>query len=206
MSPLALQQSAHSSRTALSLHSLTMRHVLRCPRLARLLGLVLLAGLSACGSPSPETPVSGPTTGSAAAVVAPPAGNAADAGPVAHDPQHQGFTSTTLPGASNRDRATPGAPITNDPRAAQSASDPPPSDAQTTADQAPREARQQWLAELRESPDAGVRLQALAIWAAQPDDDLEPMFEALGDDDEAVRARAEALWEQQLTQEETAAP
>jgi hypothetical protein len=61
------------------------------------------------------------------------------------------------------------------------------------------------LAELRGHPDAAVRLQALALWAEHPDDDLEPVFEALEDDDEQVRTRAEALYEQQLAREEAAA-
>jgi hypothetical protein len=68
------------------------------------------------------------------------------------------------------------------------------------AEQAQREARQQWMAALRESPDAPVRLHALNLWAQEPDDDLEPLFEALGDDDEAVQARAEEVWEEQLAQ------
>jgi hypothetical protein len=59
------------------------------------------------------------------------------------------------------------------------------------------------LAELREHPNATVRLQALELWAQQPGDDLESMLEALGDDDEQVQARAEELWAQQLTREET---
>lgn len=124
---------------------------LRCPRLARLLGLALLVGLSACGSPAPEAPVAGSTSGTAAAVGS---------------------------------RSVGAAPA--------------------ETEQAQREARQQWVAALRESPDAPVRLHALNLWAQEPGDDLEPLFEALGDDDEAVQAQAEELWEQQLAQEEGA--
>lgn len=69
---------------------------------------------------------------------------------------------------------------------------------------APDEVRQQWLAELRAHPDAAVRLQALALWAEDPDDDLETVMEALEDDDEQVRTRAEEVWEGQLAQEEGA--
>ena len=175
---------------------------LLCPRpRAWLLGLVLLVGLSACGSPSPEAPRSGLTSGSAGAVVASLAGHAAGAGSVATDPQRQGSTSTTLPGASNWDEATSGAPLPNDPRAAQSASGPPPSDAQSLAEQAQREARELWFTEARESPDATVRLQALTLWAQQPGTGIDPLPYALVDEDEAVRARAEALYEQQRARE-----
>jgi hypothetical protein len=146
---------------------------------AGLLGLVLLVGLAACGSPSPDGPVSSSPTGSADAVVSFPAG----AGSGANDPRRPGAPSTTRPGASNRDPAQPGAPVTNDPRAAPPAPEarvppaaasatPPPSDAQTPAEQAQREARERWFAELRESPDATVRLQALALWAQQPGDTI----------------------------------
>ena len=166
-----------------------------------LLALVLLVGLAACGSPSPEGPVSGPPSGSADVVVAIPAG----AGPVANDPRRQGSTSTTLPGASNRDAAKPGAPITNEPHAAQPVPAPPPSDAKTIAEQAQREAREMWFAERRESPDVTVRLQALEAWAQQPGTGIDPLTYALVDEDEAVRARAEALYEQQLAREEAAA-
>jgi hypothetical protein len=161
------------------------------PRLARLLGLVLLVGLSACGSPLPEVPVPGRTSGSTTAVGSLSVGDAPRAAP-APAPQ------ASAPGARRSDAA--GA---TSPAPAASSTNPPPSEARAAAEPAQYEARQQWLAELRESPDAGVRLQALALWAAHPDDDLEPLFEALGDDDEAVQARAEELWEQQLTQEET---
>jgi hypothetical protein len=76
------------------------------------------------------------------------------------------------------------------------------SDAQTTADQAQREAREQWFAELCENPDVTVRLQALELWAQQPGDTIDPLTYALVDEDEDVRARAEELWEQQLAREE----
>ena len=52
-----------------------------CPRLAWLLGLVLLVGLTACGSPSPDAPRSGHATGSAGADGSPPAGDAASLAP-----------------------------------------------------------------------------------------------------------------------------
>ena len=154
------------------------------PRLARLLGLVLLVGLSACGSPSPEGPVSALPTGLAAAV------------PQAPPPD------TRHTDASHATRHAPEARV----QTAASSVTPPPSDAQSIADQAQREARERWFTELRESPDAMVRLQALALWAQQPGTGIDPLPYALVDEDEDVRARAEALWEQQLAREETAAP
>ena len=174
----------------------------RYPCLARLLGLVLLVGLAACGSPSPEAPGLGPPTGSADAsradlAVRPPGGPA---------PTQIALLGPTTQPASTADAhsattSRAGGPV---PPAAASSPDPSPSDLRAHADQAPYEARQQWLAELRAHPDAAVRLQALALWAEQPDDDLEPVFEALEDDDEQVRTRAEEVWEQQLAQEEGA--
>ena len=100
--------------------------LVRGPRLARLLSLVLFVGLSACGSPSPEAPRSDLTSGSAGAVVASLAGHAAGAGSVATDPHRPGSTATTRPSASNRDQAPSGASLTHDPRAAQSTSAPRP--------------------------------------------------------------------------------
>ena len=58
------------------------------------------------------------------------------------------------------------------------------------------EARVQWYAEARQSPDVTVRLQALEQWAQQPDDELDSVIDALEDEDAQVRARAQALWEQ----------
>jgi hypothetical protein len=61
-----------------------------------------------------------------------------------------------------------------------------------------------WFAELRESPDATVRLQALALWAQQPGMGIDPLPSALVDEDEEVRARAEELEAQQRAREEEA--
>jgi hypothetical protein len=161
-------------------------------RLGVAIGITALVG---CGSPSPDGPVSGPSTGSAAAVVSPPVAAAprADlAAPPAPTPETRSTDSS---------QATSPAPDARVQTAA-SPADTPPSDAQTTADQAQREVREQWFAELRESPDVTVRLQALEVWAQQPGDSIDPLTYALVDEDEDVRTRAQALWEQQLTQEE----
>lgn len=167
------------------------------PYPARLLGLVLLVGLSACGSPSQEGPVSSPHTGSVPAVASPPVADAPYASLAA---QHAPPPDTRRPDAS---RATSPARDPRVPPAAAPATPPPP-DAKTTADQAQREAREMWFAEQRESPDATVRLQALDHWAQQPGTGIDPLTHALVDEDEAVRARAEELYEQQLAREETA--
>ena len=100
--------------------------------------------------------------------------------------------------------ATRGTRSANDDRVqiAASPADTPLSDERADADQAQREARQRWFAEMQESPSAAVRLQALELWAQQPSDALDPeTFALLDDEDAQVRARAEQLWEQQLSRE-----
>ena len=158
-----------------------------CPRLARCLGLVLLVGLSACGSPPPEAPQSGSSTSSADAVVARTAGDAARA--------------PALPAAPAAERRSPDAAGATSP--APAPADPTSADARAAIEQAQQEARQQWFAEMRESPDATVRLQALALLTPQPGAAFDSeLYAFLGDDDEQVRDQAQALWAQQIAQEE----
>jgi hypothetical protein len=164
--------------------------------LSALLALALLGGFAACGSSSPEGPAAGPATGSAnishaSLAVSASAGQAST---------QSARLQTTTPQALLTDARSPAPDSRVQPAAA--STDPSPSDAQTTADQAQREARELWFTELRESPDATVRLQALETWAQQPGEGIDPLTFALVDEDEDVRARAEALWEQQLTREE----
>jgi hypothetical protein len=123
-----------------------------------------------------------------------------DAPRAGYELARQALTQTTRLGPPAQPAA--GGRIT-DARAKTAASpmDRPPPDEPSTADQAQREARQLWFAEARENPDATVRRQALELWAEQPGDDMDPLTYALVDEDEQVRARAEELWEQQLTQE-----
>jgi hypothetical protein len=157
---------------------------LLCPRLAWLLGFVLLVGLSGCGpAPSDHAPSLEP--------------RASLGGPSKSPPVSQHSPST------HHDPFTPAASPAHDARAQTAASpaDTPPPDEQTTAERAQREARQLWFAEVREHPDVTVRLQALEVWAQQPGDALDPVTYALVDGDEHVRARAQELWEQQLTRE-----
>ena len=187
----------------------------RCPRLALRLGLLLLVGLTACGSPSPDAAVSGHTTGSAGAVVSLPAGDAASAGPAANEPARDDRMQPTRLGPTTRPAAPPGTLSTEAARVTTSApnartqptaspaatapADPP--DEQTPAEQAQRQARDNWYAEAREHPDVSVRLQALEFWAQQPTETIDPVTAALVDEDEQVRTRAQDLYDQQLTRE-----
>jgi HEAT repeat protein len=59
------------------------------------------------------------------------------------------------------------------------------------------------IAKELESPDVSVRLSALDRWAQQgPKASLDPLVVALDDEDEAVRAKALAIVEHQLTIEQ----
>ncbi|NOS80245.1 MAG: hypothetical protein E8D46_09245 [Nitrospira sp.] len=150
--------------------------------------LLLLFGLTACGSPSPEAPGSGHSIGAAGTVLSSPAGEATGAGLSAPPvPKPGGLTADS----SRTTSPAPKAP-------AQSAASTPSSEDKANADQALREARERWYAEMREHPEATVRLQALEQWAQQPGEALDPVTLALVDEDESVRARAQELFEQQL--------
>ena len=182
----------------------------RWHRLVFAFGITALVG---CGNPAPDAPVSGHSTGSVGAVASSPTDDAASAGLVAHEPAQQASTQTPHLGPPAQPASKPGALITDASRATSlthnarvqteaSPADTPPIDEQTTADQAQRESWQRWFEEVRENPDVTVRLQALELWAEQPGEDMDPLTYALVDEDEEVRARAEELWEQQLTREE----
>jgi len=145
----------------------------------------------------------------------PPAGDAASADPAANDPARDDRTQPTRLGPTTRPAAPPGTLSTdatrvttsapnarNQPAASPAATAPADSpDEQTPAEQAQRQARDRWYAEAREHPDVGVRLMALEFWAQQPSEAMDPVTYALVDGDEQVRARAQELWEQQLTRE-----
>jgi hypothetical protein len=70
-------------------------------------------------------------------------------------------------------------------------------------EEALRQAWDRWYAEMRESPEAGMRLYALEIWAQQPKEAIDPVTYALVDEDDGVRACAQELYDQQLTNEAT---
>ena len=65
-------------------------------------------------------------------------------------------------------------------------------------EQYPTEDPPPWLAELLHAPDPNVRIQALDAWARQPSASLDPVTYALVDPDEAVRARAQEVLEEEL--------
>lgn len=240
MRPAALQPSVHSAYAALALHSRTARHLttrlvaplrlnrsairVLCPRLARLLVLLLLVGLPACGpAPSDHAPSLDPR----AAVRGP------DYGPEARGTGRGERTLPTLASSpaplaprlssANRGEVRPAPPpgtlstdaarVTNSapnartqtaasPAATASAGSP---GEQTPATQAQRQAWDNWYTAAREHPDVGVRLQALEFWAQQPSEAMDPVTAALVDEDEQVRTRAEELYDQQLTREATIA-
>lgn len=60
---------------------------------------------------------------------------------------------------------------------------------------------QAWLAAARESPLVSDRLQALEQWAQRPGEALDPVTYGLVDEDESVRTRAQALYQEQLMRE-----
>jgi hypothetical protein len=67
------------------------------------------------------------------------------------------------------------------------------------ASQALSEEEPAWLSAVRDDPDPSVRTLALETWAQQPGATLDPFTYALVDGNESVRARAQALLEEELT-------
>lgn len=157
----------------------------------RWLAVSLWLGLTACGSPAPETP--GPVAGSVSTATSTVGKDRAATGratsprlaPLNPDTINVAPKVPAQQAASTADRRVP--------------------DEQTNATQTQRDAWTQWYATVRESPDVTVRLQALEQWAQQPNEHLDPVTYALVDEDETVRARAQTLYEQQLVREATAA-
>jgi hypothetical protein len=60
---------------------------------------------------------------------------------------------------------------------------------------------QAWFAAARDSPDVGLRLHALEQWAQRPGEAVDPVTYGLVDEDESVRARAQELYQKQLTRD-----
>jgi hypothetical protein len=119
---------------------------------------------------------------------------------------------TTLPGARLQHTVQPtaasDASLTHQPRA-RALTEPSTDEISLTADKAKadqvqRDARQQWYAATRDSPDASLRLQTLEHWAQHPDDGLDPLSYGLVDENEAVRTRAQELYAQQLARDAAA--
>jgi len=182
----------------------------------RLGGVAAIVVLMGCGSPSPDAPVSGQATGSADAIRSAPAGDSPRTSPGANAPARQTPTQTSPLGPTAQLVSTPEALLTD----TRGATSPAPdariqtpaspanarlSDEQTTAEYAQREARYRWGTEVREHPNAIVQIQALNLWAEQPNDEINPVTYALVDQDD--HEWAQVLWEEQFIQEvETDAP
>lgn len=148
-------------------------------------GFGLLLCVYGCGNASSETPrATAPDTGAQAQEAL--SNNSSI-------PIRLGAPSLSRPprqsSSSQSPRAT--APSRVDPSARTSTSTP-------SADEA---AWSQWYETARDSPDVSVRLQALETWAQRPGDSLDPVTYGLVDQDETVRNRAQALYEQTLARE-----
>ena len=176
--------------------------------------LLLVLGLSGCGSAAsdPASTAAGPHVGGAIAAAstrpaaaAPEPARAAPPPSIPRGPTTAPLSTTLGPRCPEASHATHAAPEARPPAPALS-SDRSPCAERIAAERAQQEAWTQWYAALRESPDVGVRLQALDQWAQQPGALLDPVTYALVDGDEAVRARAQDLYTQQLTREAAAAP
>ncbi|MGH7208302.1 MAG: hypothetical protein ACREIL_02845 [Nitrospiraceae bacterium] len=183
------------------------RMPLPIPRLAWLLGLILLAGLASCGPPSSDQAPgldSRAATSTRTDVAAPEQTRPAPRPTSGRSPD--ALPAPTKPGLLLTESSR-GIPPASDARAPSTtaSSDRHPREERAAADLAQAEAWAQWYAAAREHPDVGVRLQALEQWAQQPGEALDPVTYALVDGDEDVRGRAQDLWAQQLTREEAAA-
>lgn len=77
--------------------------------------------------------------------------------------------------------------------------------ARTSVAVADQAAWTRWYEVARESPDVSVRLQALETWVQRPGHSLDPLTYGLVDQDETVRERAQALYEQTLARDAAAA-
>ena len=148
-----------------------------CPRLAWLLGLVLLVGLSGCG----------PALSDQASSLEPRAslGGSSKSPPVSqHSPSthHAPVTLPASPAPLAAPRASRGAPIQDQ-------------------QEAPAPLPEQlvlpiWIAQALASPEVPVRLRALDLWAQQgPEAPLDPLVVALDDADDDVRTKAMAIIE-----------
>ncbi|MGH7207994.1 MAG: hypothetical protein ACREIL_01280 [Nitrospiraceae bacterium] len=179
------------------------RMPLPIPRLAWLLGLILLAGLAGCGPPSSDQ-APGLDSRAAApnntAAVAPETNRPAPTQTSGRGPA--ALPAPTKPGLlrTESSRGRPPAPEARAPSTAASL-DTQPREARAAAERAQQDAWAQWYAAVREHPDVSVRLQALEQWAQQPGEAIDPVTAALVDEDEQVRGRAQDLYDQQLTRE-----
>ncbi len=188
-----LGQHSTPARKTFSMYSLTTRHFAAHPSrscTAMLLSLMLLAGLAGCGPTSSDN---APSFESRASVGGPAARGAGQAEkgskPLAASGIETGFVSgkNRVPGGDNigqEDKLSKPAGTANVE-----------SDGR---DKLPVPGIPESIAKALDSPDARVRLQALDHWEKKGSKvPLDPLFEALEDENDAVRAKATAIIEQQ---------
>lgn len=177
---------------------------------SRLVVAVGITSLLGCGSPPPDHSAS--TTTTAADAVGPTATSAgANASFVGHKPVSPSPTHTTLLGPTDPTVPSQEALPKKDPRitttdtthAQASTPSQAPSEVnqQALTEQAQYEARHTWLSEIRENPNASVRLMALEVWAQHPDLDIDPRTFVMDEDNEQIQARALELWEKYAIQQ-----
>lgn len=176
-----------------------------------LLGVVAgIIALVSCGNPTSDYSASSRATASSDAVVSSSTSAPSSAGLTPQKPTGQSPTQAPLLRLPDQQVPAQETLTRKDPRAADDnarvqANTPPEAPSQVTqqaqAEQAQYEARHNWLSEIRENPNASVRLMALEIWAQHPDLDIDPRTFAMEDDNEQVQARALELWEKYVTQQ-----
>ena len=152
-----------------------------CPRLAWVLGLMCLAGLSGCGpAPSDHAPN--------------PESRASLGAPSEWQPVSQ-----QTPSVSN-DPFTPAAfPASNYAPAPTAQEEPAPLPEYLDLPS--------WIAQALDAPEVSVRLQALDTWAQQgAQAPLDPLVVALDDEEDDVRTKAMEIIEQQWAIEQDAEP
>jgi len=152
---------------------------LLCPRLALLLGFLLLVGLAACG-PAPSDPA--PSLEPRASL-----GGPSELQPVSQHSPSTHHASVRLP-ASPAPLAAPLASNLAPTQDQQKASAPLPEPLVLPI----------WMAQALASPEVPVRLRALDLWAQQgPEAPMDPLVVALDDGDDDVRTKAMAIIERQ---------
>jgi hypothetical protein len=175
-------------------------------------GVAAIVVLMGCGSPSPDAPVSGHTTGSAEAIRSALVGDTPKISPCTNAPARQASTQTSPLEPTAQPVSTPEARLTDttgapcpapDTRVQTLASpaDALPSAERVEAEYDQREAQISWGAEVRENPDVTQSSSAWSRWAEQLDDGIDPVtltYALVGQDDHEW---AQELWEEQFIQE-----
>ena len=192
-----------SAHAAFSLHRHATRHLsahpsrpslhLLCPRLALLLSLMLLAGLSGCGPASSDN---APNLGPRASVAGPPPSEQSPS------PRKDPLTPTANPvplAPVNMAGATSGGETGKNSPPELPVPSPKPADSGDTS------VMPAWMAKELESPDIGTRLRALETWVkSAPPGSVDPLITAYYENkDERVRARAMELIEQDWVRTDT---